>query len=81
MVTFIHSHLDGVVGIQERFLTADAAVDAAQRHVQAEGEEVPMVEMTHAVVQPGWKHVQFNKERKREMTQCLTELTTINKER
>lgn len=53
------THLYGTVGLQEQVPAADAAVDAAQGHVQAEGEEVAMVEMTHAVIQPGWRHVQF----------------------
>lgn len=53
-------HLDGAVGIQEQVLAADAAVDAAQGHVEAEGEEVAMVEMSHTVVQPGWEHVEVN---------------------
>lgn len=53
-------HLYSTVGLQKQVLAADAAVDAAQGHVQAEGEEVAVVEMAHTVVQPGWKHVQFN---------------------
>lgn len=53
-------HLDGAVGVQKQVLAADAAVDAAQRHVEAEGEEVAMVEMSHTVVQPGWERVEFN---------------------
>lgn len=57
---FIHPHLYNTVGIQKQALAADAAVDAAQGHVQAEGEEVAVVEMSNTVVQPGWKHVQFN---------------------
>ena len=32
---------------------AEAAVEAAQGHVEAEGEEVALVEMAHTVVQPG----------------------------
>ena len=35
---------------------ADAAVDAGQHHVEAEGEEVAMVEMPHTVVQPRCGH-------------------------
>ncbi len=54
------SHLYGTVRLQEQVLAADAAVDAAQSHVYAEREEVAVVEMAHAVVQPGWKHVQLN---------------------
>lgn len=50
-------HLYSAVGLQKQFPAADAAVDAAQGHVQAEGEEVAVVEMAHTVVQPGWKHV------------------------
>lgn len=57
---FIHPHLYSTVGIQKQAPAADAAVDAAQRHVQAEGEEVAVVEMSHTVVQPGWKHVQVH---------------------
>ena len=53
-------HLYSAVGLQKQFPAADAAVDAAQCHVQAEGEEVAVVEMAHTVVQPGWKHVQFD---------------------
>lgn len=56
----IRSHLYGIVGLQKQVPAADAAVDAAQGHVQAEGEEVAMVEVAHTVVQPGWRHVQFN---------------------
>lgn len=48
-------HLNGSVGLQEHRFAADAAVDAAQRHVGAEGEEVAVVEVAHAVVQPGWR--------------------------
>lgn len=54
------THLYSTVGLKKQVPAADAAVDAAQGHVQAEGEEVAVVEMAHAVVQPGWKHVQFN---------------------
>ena len=53
-------HLYGVVGVQEHVLAADAAVHAAQRREEAEGEEVAVVEVTHAVIQPGWKHAQGN---------------------
>lgn len=56
----IQPHLNNAVGLQKQVPAADAAVDAAQRHVQAEGEEVAVVEMAHTVVQPGWKHVQVN---------------------
>lgn len=59
-------HLDGAIGVQKQVLAADAAVDAAQGHVEAEGEEVAMVEMSHTVVQPGWEHVEFNSELKME---------------
>lgn len=55
-------HLDGAVGIQKQVLAADAAVDAAQGHVEAEAEEVAMVEMAHAVVQPGWEQVESKSE-------------------
>lgn len=51
-------HLYGVVSLQKQVPAADAAVDAAQGHVEAEGEEVTMVQVAHTVVQPGWKHVQ-----------------------
>lgn len=52
------AHLDGGVSLQKQVPAADAAVDAAEGHVEAEGEEVAMVEVAHAVVQPGWKRVQ-----------------------
>lgn len=48
------THLQSVVGIQEQVPTADAAVDTAQGHEEAEGEEVPMVKVSHTVIQPGW---------------------------
>lgn len=48
----VPSYLNGAIGIQKQVLAADAAVDAAQGHVEAEGKEVAMVEMSHAVVQP-----------------------------
>lgn len=44
--------LDSTVGLHKHIPAADAAVHAAQCHVEAEGEEVSMVEMAHAVVQP-----------------------------
>lgn len=47
-------YLHCVVRLQKQVPAADAAVHAAQRHVEAEGEEVAMVEMAHTVVQPGW---------------------------
>lgn len=54
-------HLDSTVGLQEHVSAADAAVDAAQSHVEAEGEEVAVVEMAHAVVEPSLGgRVQFN---------------------
>lgn len=53
----LRPHLYLTVGIQEQVLAADAAVDAAQGHVEAEGEEVAVVEVSHTVVQPGWKRV------------------------
>lgn len=46
-------HLYGAVRLQEQVPAADAAVDAAKGHVDAEGEEVAVVEMTDTVVQPG----------------------------
>lgn len=49
-----NSHLYSAVRLQKQVPAADAAVDAAQSHVEAEGEEVAMVEVAHAVVQPGW---------------------------
>lgn len=55
-------YLNGTVGIQKQVLAADATVDTAKGHVEAEGEEVTMVEMSHTVVQPGWEHVEFNSE-------------------
>lgn len=45
--------LYSIVGIQKQVPAADAAVDAAQSHVEAEGVEVAMVEMADTVVQPG----------------------------
>lgn len=45
--------LYSVVGVQKQVPAADAAVDTAHGHVDAEGEEVAMVEMAHAVIQPG----------------------------
>lgn len=56
----IKRHLDRIVGVQKQVLAADAAVDAAERHEEAEGEEVAVVEVAHAVVQPGWTRVEFN---------------------
>lgn len=47
------SHLKSVVRIQELVSATDAAVDTAQGHEEAKGEEVPMVKMAHAVIQPG----------------------------
>lgn len=52
-------HLYGAVGIQEEVPAADAAVDAAQSHVEAEGEEVALVEVANAVVEPSWEHVEL----------------------
>lgn len=48
------THLQSVVCIQEQVPTADAAVDTAQGHEEAEGEEVPMIKVSHTVIQPGW---------------------------
>lgn len=42
-----------VVGVQEQVPAADAAVDAAEGHVQAEWKEVAVVEVAYAIVQPG----------------------------
>lgn len=53
----IEPYLYSVVGIQKQVPAADAAVDTAHGHVDAEGEEVAMVEMSHAVIQPGWKEL------------------------
>lgn len=53
-------HLNGVVGIQKEVPAADAAVDAAQSHVEAEGEEVALIEVADAVVEPSWGHVESN---------------------
>ena len=53
LVVLVLPHLDNAVCIQEQLLAAEAAVEAAQGHVEAEGEEVAMVEMAHTVVQPG----------------------------
>lgn len=58
-------YLHGAVGLQKQVPAADAAVDAAQRHVEAEGEEVAVVEVAHAVVQPGWGRSRLRKERQR----------------
>lgn len=46
----IEPYLYSVVGIQKQVPAADAAVDTAHGHVDAEGEEVAMVEMSHAVI-------------------------------
>lgn len=51
-------HLYGAVGIQEEVPAADAAVDAAQGHVEAEGEEVALIEVANAVVEPSWVQVE-----------------------
>lgn len=51
-------HLYGIVGLLKQVPAADAAVDAAKGHVEAEREEVAVVEMAHTVVQPSWKCVQ-----------------------
>lgn len=48
------THLQSVVCIQEQVPTADAAVDTAQGHEEAEGEEVPMIKVTYTIIQPGW---------------------------
>lgn len=45
-------HLYGAVGIQKEVPAADAAVDAAQGHVEAEGEEVALIEVANTVVEP-----------------------------
>jgi len=44
------AHLDGCVGVPKHLPAADAAVDAAHGHEQAEGEEVAVVVVSHAVV-------------------------------
>lgn len=44
------AHLDGCVSIPEHLPAADAAVDAAHGHEQAEGEEVAVVVVSHTVV-------------------------------
>ncbi len=48
------SHLKSTVCIKKQVSAADAAVDTAQGHEEAEGEEVTVVKVTHAVIQPGW---------------------------
>lgn len=53
----VEPYLYSVVGVQKQVPAADAAVDTAHGHVDAEGEEVAMVEMAHAVIQPGWKEL------------------------
>lgn len=45
-------HLYGTVGIQKEVPAADAAVDAAQGHIEAEREEVALIEVANAVVEP-----------------------------
>ena len=50
------THLYSVVGLREHVPGAHAAVDAGQHHVEAEGEEVAVVEMAHTVVQPRCGH-------------------------
>lgn len=47
------AYLDRSVRIQEHVFGADAAVDAAHGHKEAEGKEVAVVEVAHAVIQPG----------------------------
>lgn len=49
------AHLDGSVSLPEKVPTAVAAVHTAQRHEEAEREEVPVVIVAHTVVQPGWR--------------------------
>lgn len=44
------AHLNGCIGIPEHLPAADAAVDAAHGHEQAEGEEVAVVVVSHTVV-------------------------------
>lgn len=56
----VDPHLYGAVGIQKEVPAADAAVDAAQGHVEAEGEEVALIEVAHTVVEPSWKNVESN---------------------
>lgn len=51
--------LDGIIRLQEHVFGTDAAVDAAHGHEQTEAEEVTVVEMTHAVIQPGTVVVHF----------------------
>ena len=46
----ITTHLHSIVSLYEHFLAADAAVHTTQCHVQAETEEVAMVEVAYTVV-------------------------------
>lgn len=71
-------HLYSSVSIQKQAPAADAAVDAAQSHVQAEGEEVAVVEMSNTVVQPGWKHVKLNFNKVENETKKITTLKQLN---
>lgn len=51
--------LNGIVSVQEHVFGTDAAVDAAHGHEETETEEVAVVEVTHAVIQPGTVVVHF----------------------
>lgn len=48
------SHLYSVIRVQKQVPATDATVDTAQGHEEAVGEEVAVVKVSHAVVQPGW---------------------------
>lgn len=49
LVVALHS----IVGLKEHVPAVNTAVDTAQGHVEAEGEEVAVVKMADTVVQPG----------------------------
>lgn len=44
------SHLKCIVSIKEQVSTTDATIDTSQGHEEAEGEEVTVVEVAHAVI-------------------------------
>lgn len=52
---FVMAYLNGIVSIKEHVSGADAAVDAAHGHIKAKGEEVAVVEVAHAVIEPSCK--------------------------
>lgn len=47
------SHLESMVRIKKQVSAADATVDTAQGHEEAEGKEVAVVKMADAIIQPG----------------------------